>query len=526
MHKKTHLRFLLSLVLLSAALTATSCTSEDSEPNYQPIDRQTATTQANLYISTHARGATTSASFIDDSTLAHQGVSQAGLSSSESTSCVADPQGNWVCEDTPASPISLKVTDDADDMVRWFADNVFNDARVTDAQATRITYTLAADLFCARTTSITFPGDPTAEPTGDSDCAQAFAQTPLQVELRSLSADLLQATLVVSGARPLTVTLSPTSASIEVDLAAVKAAANALAQPELQSMFAGLSMQGRVKVELSRLNDQHYSAAISVTQAINITGDISEGARFSLKLQPSSITLDADNASKRVSISTRVGALDLDMPYSSSDDTSAGPSPAPSTVGTLSVHIDGATANASFDGAQDTLTLQDISLGQSTSTVKLNGQNILSIDLNPDMGRALDLVLRSVSSSAGDIIEAAFTPGAHVKLLLALQNASNIFGGDIPSWGRNETLEVRLDGSPSPTLQLRDGVADNLKVIAGRLTLSATSLPSPVVIDAGQCVAGFGATEDVVVTDPAPPIEPDPSSPAHPFSSLAPVACE
>lgn len=523
----------LILLILLASVAAAACGTEDGEgPNYQPISRQTATAQANLYIDTHTRGMAASALFLDGSTLAHEGLeSIKGDSGGFGTVCYTDPNtGNDICEEPiPEAPPSLDMTDDAGELVQWFADNVFSDARITLEEDTRIVYALDPVIFCQYDSFATpIAGEP--PPNVDSECLASFQNHALQVELRSLPGDTLVATLLIDNARPLSVTLSTASVAVEVDIAGVKAAAQALSGDLGSSMFGIFedvtTAQGRIKVQMDRLGDQHYKATASITQAIHIAANL-DGLDISFKLAASSVSLDMDGAARVLKMASKVGALDLVMPFAFGELDSLDPAPTtPAEPTVIAIHVGGASASATFTGEQDALTLSGISLGDTTSTVKINGQNVLTLDLNPDMGRAFDLTLRGIAAATDNFVTATVTPGLHIKLLLAMQNAASLFdNGEIPAWGRNETLELRLDGAPAPTVQFANG----FEIVEGRLSFSATSLPAPIVIEAGQCVGGL-ISEDTISTPTDPidgaPIQEEPTNgDSHPFSSLSSVAC-
>jgi hypothetical protein len=196
--------------------------------------------------------------------------------------------------------------------------------------------------------------------------------------------------------------------------------------------------------------------------------------------------------------------------------------------GQLGFHLGGASASITLSsGDDDSLTVTNIGLGNTTTTATYNGAQIVGVDLNADHGRRLDLMV----SVMDEIIEIGVLPALVLEVALDFANAGDL-AEDAPPWTMDEDLKASLTGT-TPTLSISE---DGFKVLSGTLELSATSAET-VTVEAGMCLLGGEAEEATPVaigadTEGAPMPEEerweeeDDDGDEHPFESLEAGVCE
>jgi hypothetical protein len=116
------------------------------------------------------------------------------------------------------------------------------------------------------------------------------------------------------------------------------------------------------------------------------------------------------------------------------------------------------------------LRVADMSLGNRTTTVSVGGQRAVSVDLNRDAGRSLDLVV------AGGELDATFTVAPVLDLRVAIDHG--LFGHELP---RYDVTRLALDGALRST-------AARLEVAAGQLTIETNPVGYGATFAAGQCI--------------------------------------
>jgi hypothetical protein len=178
-------------------------------------------------------------------------------------------------------------------------------------------------------------------------------------------------------------------------------------------------------------------------------------------------------------------------------------------LGELDVDWQGLTYKIDLQASSDVLAVSNIGLGDGTSTIKLDGATLLSVDLNKDSGRTFDIEL-TLDEAGLPLL--AVAPGIDLQVSYDLQ--ALVEGGvvvDAPLLSSAYSIEVRGE---KPTLQPVEadfvtGFPGGVRVVSGEIVVSADGVADPLVVSAGQCL---------VETIPAPE--------AHPLmGALAAVDC-
>ena len=184
------------------------------------------------------------------------------------------------------------------------------------------------------------------------------------------------------------------------------------------------------------------------------------------------IAIDLDAHASKASLGLGLGATTAHIPGYELDPAAT------------DLALGGATVNASFQG--DTLTLENISLGSTQTTVNIGGQQAVAIDLNPADGRKLDATI-SVDAVTGD-------ETLVVSPRLDLRNAINhvVLGDEQPMY---DVTRVQLEGS------LRgSSLGDVVEVLSGSLSVETNPAQYGFSASAGQCVTSTEEYDDVTFT--------------------------
>ena len=129
----------------------------------------------------------------------------------------------------------------------------------------------------------------------------------------------------------------------------------------------------------------------------------------------------------------------------------------------------------------------ELGMGVTATTVSVDAETIMSLDINPDDGRSLGL---SISGDEEQGIRFVLSPLLDVRATLAWQSVSSDIE-DLPSFLLDESLGVLFNGSATPTLDiLRSEDSTDVRVSLGQLTLWSSEMSDDVVIGEGECITG------------------------------------
>jgi hypothetical protein len=348
---------------------------------------------------------------------------------------------------------------DTDAIIAFLNTQIFTDAN----HAGDGVYRIPAALVCERT-EWDLDGNPSTSI--DPECVTEFDKVQLRIRVADEGANLrfyLQVTKnhveplsVLLGKKKLAVTVNlddASSATIELAALAGEQAPNA-------------QLAGQVTAAIEILGAAHGKASFSIDRALSI------------KFADQGASLDGPDAFRLASAAGEVVALELDG-NAASAALSLG-------LGATTVHVPGdeyepgatelalggATLHASLAG--DTLTLADLSLGTTTTTLKKDGALAMSIDLNPDDGRKLTATLTSDATTGLETL--AVSP--RLDLRTSIDHA--VLGEPAPTY---TVTRVQLDGS------LRGGdETDQIEVLTGSFAITTDPAQYGFSATAGQCV--------------------------------------
>ena len=327
-------------------------------------------------------------------------------------------------------------------------------------------YRVPADLACTETT---YDENGTATTGIDPDCAASWDKLALRIRVEENGNKLVFAIqLGAAHDEPLEITLSHTKLAVSVDLDEAEDAAAAIASA-FGEQAPNADLSGKVTGALEVLGTAHVGVDVTIDRALHIAvaeqGESLTGAgAFRLSSEASHVLdLELNGNGGTGSVALDLGATTVHLP----DEEDP-----------FDLDLPGASFSAHVP-AGGSLQIDNISLGDRTTTVSKNGAVGLAIDLNPTAGRKLDAKI--TSANGFETIEVS------PKLDLRITTNHAVLG-DEP--GMYDVTGVLLDG------KLRGSDAsDQVEVVSGMFSIATNPTQFGFTATAGQCVAGEETTD-------------------------------
>lgn len=318
-------------------------------------------------------------------------------------------------------------------------------------------YQVPASLVCTET--VYDDTTNTTQEVIDQECATNLAKADLRVRVVEDDGLRFWIQLDANHDEPLGVLLRHDELAVTVNLDDATDAMIALA-PVFGEQAPNADLSGEVTASLKIHGHAHAAASVTFDRALSI------------KFAEQGVGLDSDGAFRFASAAGNIVAIDLDGNTPKADlDLGLGLTtahvPADEFDPSTDVLIGGATVNATFQA--NTLTLNNISLGNQTTTVKTGGVDNLRIDLNANDGRKLDATIVADAATGSETLT--------VSPRLDLQT----FIDDEPS--PYNTTRVQLAGS----LRGFEG-SDTTEVVSGSFSITTDPAQYGFSATAGQCV--------------------------------------
>jgi hypothetical protein len=256
-----------------------------------------------------------------------------------------------------------------------------------------------------------------------------------------------------------------------------------------------------------------FSLLIPAANEVEVQVGVREAIRFETDSSGSGPAMKLETAASDPAYSVRLGEESLVMAVNVGRTRVTGPWAEIQgdglELGDLDIDWQGLTYEVNLTAGSDSLAVHNIGLGDGTSTVKLDGATLLSVDLNKDSGRHFDIEL-TLDDAGLPLL--AMNPGIDLQLSYDLQPLAD--GGiaiDAPLLSSSYSFAVRGE---EPTLQPVDadfitGFPGGVRVVSGEIAISAEGAADVLIVPAGKCL-----------------IETVPAIDAHPLmGALAAVDC-
>jgi hypothetical protein len=454
------------ILLLSSVMLALSCGQEPTAPLNSGTVRQSLREAAR----THARdGAQLVADFVTGGFI--------DLALDDLCASMTD-----ATEECTTPEIELEPAD-ADEAIEDILTEFFSDDRVISENATEVIYAVRSASICG----------------SDSECVAKLDQLMLRLIVSQPAPGTIQIVLRAANHDVFFLNLASDTISLEADLGEARAvvAENASIFDLMEQDIPTAS--GRVRLALHRLGARHYAADLAVTQDIAIHHSDSQGT-YDVAIESATlIAVDADAAVESLVVTLAVDRVSASLPANAFDflfEQSLG-------GGTATLELSGLTGSVDLANLENELTAIGLGLGQTTSSFSLDGADLLTVDVNENLGRELDLMITATDAR----YDVTVTPGATLSAHLFLQPLADR-GHEVPAWALDSQNDASFTAAQgTPALSLTD---DQVRIEIGTLRLESSASSAPVVIDAGMCVAADDSLDIDVV---------------HPFSTVYGMSC-
>jgi hypothetical protein len=390
------------------------------------------------------------------------------------------------------------------------------------------------------------PVDPESEPQVEVDegCLEMMEREQPMIRLME-AGDGMNAEILVGQNQEvlMSATLNSQTARFGIELEALsrilkdlasEAGEDAERDPEFEGEDEGegvdfnLEMRGAISLELDTSIDQVATFSFNVDRPISITGQV-EGldeinVNFPAAQDVISISSDSRTPSIRLGLSIPKLTQALSAPlqgeeWEYDDETGeerfieAGPLHEISAVlGGLDLAFNLALVE---EGINTTI---DVGLGDESSTIHIDNQQVLKVDLNPNHNRQISINLdHSQLNEESTMISLASELHA-LNIDVDLSSISEI---EAPEWLLNEMYRVAFT-SAAGQLPAVEFLEEGLKVAAGRLEISADRADISHVAEGGQCIAGVESESEETVIDQEDNLV---SEEDHPLASLEVTTC-
>jgi hypothetical protein len=327
---------------------------------------------------------------------------------------------------------------DPDAITKMLEEKVFTDANHLGNGI----YRVPASLVCETTDF------ETNQTSIDPECAADFEKAQLRLRVANDDDALVFYVQVDKNHdEPLSLSLAHDRLAVTLNLDEASDAMVALGEASTSA-----KLSGAVTGSLTILGAAHAKLAIDIDRAISVELDDTKFATAAAHL----LAVDLDGNASKASLSIALGETTAHVAGDSFDPR------------VRDYDLAGLTVDATFDGT--TLALANLSLGNKTSTIKVAGQDALTVDLNASNGRSLSATL------ANDTL--AVTP----RFDLQIKQDHALLGDEQPTF---DITRVQLDGS----LRGHDETGA-LEVVSGSFAITTNPAEYGFSASAGQCVLG------------------------------------
>ncbi|MDP6934203.1 MAG: hypothetical protein QGG40_14860 [Myxococcota bacterium] len=408
-------------------------------------------------------------------------------------------------EEEEEEPFEIDLSELRDGVVEIMADRIMvEQTAVVADDGLSIRYSVSADFFCPEEPDEYESEEDEAERLEDeAECAERLAGNPLSIDVMSDGEGDMNLSLKVGEdeVEALAVQIHDDMMALVTELPNLTPFFEIFVDPD--DFALPETMEGTLGVEIREDAALVYTARFAVPEGVDLVPDSDQepyALHVSSSNDPGGITIDGD--AQTLSGALSVADLQASVPWQmvvdmfyddegewetndEGEEEWVEPTEAPEVEGAFHVSVPAVDGSLDFAASDDAFVFTGMSLGESTTTMMVDSDTILSVDLNPDDGRSLDLTIRGNSE---DDLAFVFSPLLDGQATFAWQPVSSAFE-DLPSFMLDETLGVLLDGSDEPTLEiLRDEDDTRFRVTSGTLTLWSSGMDEDVVIEEGECI--------------------------------------
>ena len=484
------------------------------------IDHNQASTMVAMNINTMFGHSDNVVHFIGDMQMVNDAF--AGGGDEEEHLCPpSDPNCAGPPPDNGDEKVDLELDKAGKDLVEFIQENIMSKGQIESQNGSTVVYRIKPDKACDK---------------DDKKCNEFLSKHPVRVVAASFQSGNVNLGVVFGDVQleVILIEIHANKLAVTLDLGATKSMTDAcMANPGgcFKSMVTGMvdtlqdddpnsfdakSIEGKLRVSVIKTGAQQARVSFEVTKPVVVAMENNKES-MAVSLGASSVAVDADAATKKITLSLNLGKAGVVAPYqwlvdaaqsSCEMDRSApgGPGglppagepfdepceekPAPKVNGQVKFIWGGLTGSSSLDENTESLSVKGFGFGATTSSLSLDGKVVASFDFNAKLGRKLDATLSHDKAEDAMVLE--ISPGLVATLKLAMAPMAKHIE-DLPSWTMDETLEASLTGGTKQTTRFGE---DGFKITSGTLKLSSTAAPTETVtVNAGQCLMGNESDE-------------------------------
>lgn len=317
------------------------------------------------------------------------------------------------------------------------------------------------------------------------ECVEQWERAELRIKAEIVD-DGIDFTLLVGPDRsaPLTLELRPARITVAIDLGETADAIRFLApEAELPDV-----LEGVVAFSLVVNGPEDVSFEVAVREATRVEADTPDGrVAFSTDARDPLASLRIEVAARRLTALFDLGRTRLSMPNQMNDETSL-------AAGIWSIDWRGLSFTATAQDGADEIVIDNIGLGDDTSTIKLDDTQLIGIDLNPNDGRRYKMTLRP--DPAGGLPIVTFEPGVELLIDVFLQPLADA-GDLVDPWLLDDSYRIALSGDGPATQSIAPdevaGTPGALRVARGQLAIESET--ASITVTTGQCLLADAISE-------------------------------
>ena len=467
-----------------------------------PVDHETA--QKNLESNTNAIAHRFSGSlaFMEETKFASNGYFGSPCPPSRTTPQPEDGSSESTCDES-GSPIEAQTRRVTRELLSELNEHVVHEENIETETESSVTYLVDGEDVCGEPArAVCSDGSSSEECTaGQSDyykqCVREADKMEYRVRVTSPTEGALDVDLLVGPGRhkPLEFELRKRRVAAIADLGGIKKSiehADTVYDSDVGSQLPS-TMKGRIRAQLESKRSKHIHFEVKLETAINISGG-DYGAALAQAAKPV-FGATADGEAETLTTTVNFNEISGNFPVSyyeyeeqpRSGSGSSGSSQPEETVLDYAFRLAGLSAQAKYTAGSSEVEVSDVGLGNSTSWLKIDGKKSVTVDLNPNHGRAFDATVGWEWADDGSYVDAlTFEAAPAVGLRTALAFAHVKETLYVEPWLEDYEFEGTFAGASPVKARL---TGEYFEVVDGQGDLRSTSPSSHKTAGAGDCIA-------------------------------------
>ena len=452
----------------------------------QPVDHKTTTQNLESNSKNLSERVSNSSTFLESSDLFSYSFDMYDSGGGEA--CTTDSQGNTTCESTESEEYELdidtEVQEGVEQALAQLKKQVFTEDNIETQTETSITYRLKGDDVCSE------------DQENYQQCVDQTNKMRYRVRVTSPNSGTLKFTAMIGPDRytPVSFELGKNHLAATADLGDIKRTVEYTdkvygteSASELPS-----TLEGQVRAELRSKRDDHAHFEIKIEKAINVSGNDFQ-AKLAQAAKPV-FGVTADGKSETLTSTVNFNAIEASFPVEymvgepqpvedGSGSSGSSSEPEYETVN-HALKLAGLTSKSTYKAGSEELKIENISLGDSSSWLKMNGKKAITVDLNPNHGRSYGVTVGVEKS--GDSVEALtfdVSPAFDLQTAFSFSHVKDLV--DVDDYLVDYEFQATLDGSDPASLRASE---NGLEVTSGQLKLSSKNPAASKTAMAGQCL--------------------------------------